>query len=122
MPSNEKGGASAPTPSGDKSRRFVPVGNGIGGIVLLGGVLAVGIVAGALVKMRRRRNGREIRPGNDDDHQLSGKILENSGEECGCGQSSPKLETKKDGGAEEMGGNGGRVGRDCGRNRAIDGS
>jgi len=95
MPSNEKGGASAPTPSGDKSRRFVPVGNGIGGIVLLGGVLAVGIVAGALVKMRRRRNGREIRPGNDDDHQLSGKILENSGEECGCGQSSPKLETKK---------------------------
>lgn len=97
MQSNDEGGASAPIPSGDKSRRSVSVGSGsgIGGIVLLGGVLAVGIVAGAFVKMRSRRKGREIHPGNDHDNELSGKILANSGEDSGYGQSSPKLETKK---------------------------
>lgn len=97
MPSNDEGGASAPIPSGDKSKRSVSVGSGsgIGGIVLLGGVLAVGIVAGALLKMRRRRKGREIHPGNDHDNELSGKILAISGEDCGYGQSSPKLEIKK---------------------------
>lgn len=97
MPSNDESGASAPIPSGDKSKRSVSggSGSGIGGIVLLGGVLVVGIVGGALLKMRRRRKGREIHPGNDHDNELSGKILAISGEDCGYGQSSPKLEIKK---------------------------
>lgn len=95
MSSNDEGGASAPITSGDKSRRSVPVGSGIGGIVLVGGVLAVGMVAGALVKMKRRRKGREIRPGCDNDHEVSGQILKNSSEESASGQSPQKLKTKK---------------------------